>query len=144
MDRGILCTGSILMKGDLDSMLDTVKREYQDPIFVMVPGANFGSVTNHQGYTVCAYYRKRVQFTVSSPVEEFLLSIKSKTFSERINGFPTTLSRILKFQGVKALFGRSDHRHTWKPQRVCCCHVHSKRRRMSPELRPSKRRKTTE
>ncbi|KAJ5751332.1 hypothetical protein N7533_008360 [Penicillium manginii] len=144
MDRGILCTGSILVKGDLDNMLDAVEREYQDPIFAMVPGANFGSVTEHQGCTVCAYYRKRVQFTVSSPVEEFSLSIKSKTFSERINGFPTTLSRILKFQGVEASFGRSDHRHTWKPQRVCCCHVPPKRGRMSPEPRPSKRRKTTE
>ena len=143
-DRGILCTGSILMKGGLESTLDAVKREYQDPSFAMVTGANFGSVTNHQGCTVCAYYRKRVQFTVSSLLEEFTLSIKSKTSSERINGFPTTVSKILKFQGVEASFGRSDHKQTWHPQRLCWCPAHPKRRQITPNVGPSKRRKTNQ
>lgn len=103
------------MKGRLENILDTVEREYQNPIFAIVPGANFGSVTNHQGCTIYAYYRKYIQFTVSSPLEEFSLSIKSKTSSERINGFPTIVSKILKFQGVEASFGRSDYRQTWRP-----------------------------
>jgi hypothetical protein len=138
------CQGSVLCSRP--KAAEIVQR-----VLVEFPGARFQSGHNHDLGSVdpahicqsCGYFRKRVDFRVTSLDERVSIEIANDTFREKIGGFPKSVQEFLDEQNVDAHFGRVDHQSLeWPPQRCCYCDRGSKRlvHFLEPALKRKRRR----
>ncbi|CDM38538.1 Acyl transferase/acyl hydrolase/lysophospholipase [Penicillium roqueforti FM164] len=138
------CQGSVLY-----SRLNPA--EILQRVLIEFPGARFqcgqdldlGSIDLVDIYQFCGYFRKHIDFRVTSLNERVSIEIANNTFRERIGGFPKSAQEFLNEQQAYALFRRADHQHLeWPPRRSYYCYRGSKRlvHFLEPTLGQKKRR----
>ncbi|CAG8892845.1 unnamed protein product [Penicillium nalgiovense] len=123
------CRGSVLCsRPNPAEILQRVLVEFPGARFKSGQDLDLGSIDLVDICRFCGYFRKRVDFRVTSLDEMVTIEIANDTFRERIGGFPKSAQEFLDEQKVYAQFGRADHRdQEWPPQRSCYCYRGSKR-----------------
>ncbi|CAG8891594.1 unnamed protein product [Penicillium salamii] len=123
------CRGSVLCsRPNPAEILQRVLVEFPGARFKSGQDLDLGSIDLVDICQFCGYFRKRVDFRVTSLDEMVTIEIANDTFRERIGGFPKSAQEFLDEQKAYAQFGRADHQtQEWPPQRSCYCCRGSKR-----------------
>lgn len=138
------CRGSVLCSRP--NPADILER-----VLIEFPGARFQSGQKHDLGSIdpvdicqlCGYFRKRVDFRVTSLEERISIEIANDNFREQIGGCPKSAQEFLNEQKAFAEFGRADHQNLdWPPRRSCYCSRGSKRlvHFLEPDVGQKKRR----
>ncbi|CAG8905043.1 unnamed protein product [Penicillium nalgiovense] len=126
--RTILASAMFFFEPNPAEILQRVLVEFPGARFKSGQDLDLGSIDLVDICRFCGYFRKRVDFRVTSLDEMVTIEIANDTFRERIGGFPKSAQEFLDEQKVYAQFGRADHRdQEWPPQRSCYCYRGSKR-----------------
>ena len=124
-------------------ILQRVLIEFPGARFQYGQDLNLGSIDLVDIYQFCGYFRKRINFHITSLDKRVSIKITNNTFRERISGFPKSAQEFLNKQQAYALFKRTDHQHLeWPPRRSYYCYHRSKQlvHFLEPTLGQKKRR----
>ncbi|CAG8923635.1 unnamed protein product, partial [Penicillium nalgiovense] len=123
------CRGSVLCsRPNPAEILQRVLVEFPGARFKSGQDLDLGSIDLVDICQSCGYFRKRVDFRVTSLDEMVSIEIANDTCRERIGGFPKSAQEFLDEQKAYAQFGRADHQNQeWPLQRSCYCYRGSKR-----------------
>ncbi|KAJ5611997.1 hypothetical protein N7510_005191 [Penicillium lagena] len=117
------CRGSILCaRPKAAEILQRVLLEFPGARFQTGQGHYLGSVDLDDYCQSCGYFRKSINFWVTSLEEILTIGIANNFFFEKIGGFPKSAQEFLDEQQVDAHFGRADHQiPAWPQNRSCFC-----------------------
>ncbi|CAG8017029.1 unnamed protein product [Penicillium salamii] len=123
------CRGSVLCSRPHPAeILQRVLAEFPGARFQSGQDHDLGSIDPVDICQFCGYFRKRVDFRVTSLEERVSIEIANDAFREKIGGFPKSALEFLDEQKAYAQFGRADHQNLdWPPRRSCYCYRGSKR-----------------